>query len=483
MLAECAILSGSAKVLNDTLTIEAMKAKKRDLTDSEKQEFIEDEDRRFLHFTSKESAEQIMKSGFLLPTKGVVKNHFTRQIENSGKSRNMESVYMFDNKTLNVDDYIRNLPKSRSPYNGCFEYYAVSTKPNKHEIENFQKRAYDGAILYDGRMDIDGTDTKLTKFVLDLDKEGKYKFNEVPLEFEYTPNEDLMNKLKQDRQGVLKYTIKTYMSEIKKAKAAQKKYKAEKQEYKEDIAKKKEFAKVNKQFKEEEQDKSYIFEENGRTLVVKNLEYDMVDGKKLQKLAMIENSKENKDKELAGTTKVAYMDEFDLSKIEPEVAKKYFFSNYDNIQKTNLESPEYIGLPLQDLETGNIENEYDESFKKAYDAKIQRKEYANKEYEKYSNSKKFSTKIKNFFNKIFGKKNDIKLLESEQEKDRKKLAELGYSSIEAMNKDDKEITILSELQSKTYPPHEVTEYDKKQLLSDKTKDVRTREVNGQEQIM
>lgn len=483
MLVECAVLGGSAKAFNDVLNIETMKSKTRSLTSEEKQEFIEDEDRRFLHFTSKESAEQIMKSGFIMPTKGVIKNHFTRKIENSGKSKSMESVYMFDNKTLNVDDYIRNLPKSRSPYNGCFEYYAVSTKPNKYEIENFQKRAYDGAILYDGRMDIDGTDTKLTKFVLDLDKEGKYKFNEVPMDFGYTPNEELMNKLKQDKQGILKYTIKEYMSEVKEAKSALKKYKVEKQEYKEYIAKKKEFAKANKQFKEEEKAKSYIFEENGRTLVVKNLEYDMVDGKKLQKLAMIENNKENKDKDLAGTTKVAYMDEFDLSKIEPEVAKKYFFSNYANIQRMNLESPEYIGLPLQNLETGSIENEYDESFKKAYEAKMQKKEYANKEYEKYSNSKKFSTKIKNFFNKIFGKKNDIKLLESEQDKDRKKLAELGYSSIEAMNKDDEEITILPELQSQTYPPHEVTEYDAKQLLSAETKDVGTREVNGHEQIM
>lgn len=483
MIVECAVLGGSAKAFNDALNIENMKSKTRSLTSEEKQKFIMDEDRRFLHFTSKENAEQIMESGFVLPTKGVIKNHFTRKIDDDGKAKNMESVYMFDSQTLNVDDYIRNLPKSRSPYNGCFEYYAVSTKPNKYEIENFQKRAYDGAILYDGRMDIDGTDTKLTKFVLDLDKDGKYKFNEVPMDFEYTPSEELTSKLQREKQGLLKYTIKEYMSEVKKAKVAKKKYSLEKQEYKDYITKKKEFAKANKQFKEEEKEKSYIFEENGRTLVIKNLEYDMVDGKKLQKLAMIENSKENKDKDLAGTTKVAYMDEFDLSKIEPEVAKKYFFSNYDNIQKTNLESPEYIGLPLQDLETGNIENEYDESFKKAYGAKIQRKEYANKEYEKYSNSKKFSTKIKNFFSKMFGKKNDIKLLESEQDKDRKKLAKLGYSSIEAMNKDDNKITILPELQSQTYPPHKVTENDAIELLNPKTKDDRTREVNGHEQIM
>lgn len=467
MIAELAIFGGSAKVLNDALRVENMKSKTRGLTDEEKQEFIEDKDRRFLHFTSKENADQILQAGCILPTKGVIKNHFTRKIDSDGKSKNMESVYMFDSKALNVEDYIRNLPKDRSPFNGCFEYYAVSTRPNEHEIENFQKRAYDGAILYDGRMDIDKTDTKLTKYVLSLDEQEKYKFDEVPLDFEYTPNEKLMGKLKQDRQGMLKYTVKTYMSEAKKAKEASKKYKAEKPEYVEYIAKKKEFAKANKQFKEEEKEKNYIFEENGRTLTVKNLEYDMVDGKKLQKLALIENSKGSKNKDLSDVTKVAYMDEYDLGTMEPEVAKKYFFSNYDNISKSNLDSPEYIGLPLKNLETGEIVNEYDESFKKDYEAKLQRKEYANKSYEKKLDSKKISSKIKNFFSKMFGRKNDVKLLESAKDKE-----------ISGVN--NRENKLFSELEAKTYPPQKVTEYDVERLndKSDRTKDTMVKE--GQE---
>lgn len=479
MLVECAVLGGSVKIANDAFRIEAMKSKTRGLTDDEKQEFIQDKGRRFLHFTSKKSAEQIMQAGCILPTKGVIKNHFTRKLGGDGKSKNMESVYMFDSKALNVEDYIRNLPKSRSPYNGCFEYYAISTRPNEYEIENFQKRAYDGAILYDGRMDIDGTDTKLTKFVLVLDEQGKYNFNEVPLDFEYTPSENLLNKLERDRQGRLKYTIKTYMSEVKKAREASKKYRIDKSEYATYIAKKKEEAKVNKQFKEEEKDKNYVFEENGRTLIVKNIEYVMVGGKRLQKLVIIENSEESKDKDLASTAKIALMDEYDLSTMDPEVAKKYFFSNYDNISMSNIDSPEYIGLPLENLETGEVVNEYDERFKNDYESKLQRKEYADKGYEKYKESKKLSTKIKNFFSKMFGKKSEVKLLECEQDKDRKKLAELGYSSIEAMNKDDKNITILSELKSQTYSPQKVAEYDVERL-SDKTVELKTKDEREQE---
>lgn len=472
MLVECAVLGSSVKIANDALRIEAMKSKTRGLTDDEKQEFIQDGDRRFLHFTSKKSAEQIMQAGCILPTKGVIKNHFTRKLSGDGKSKNMESVYMFDSKTLNVEDYIRNLPKSRSPYNGCFEYYAISTRPNEYEIGNFQKRAYDGAILYDGRMDIDGTDTKLTKFVLVLDEQGKYSFNEVPLDFEYTPSENLLNKLDHDRQGRLKYAIKTYMSEVKKSKEASKKYRIDKSEYATYIAKKKEEAKVNKQFKEEERDKSYVFEGNGRTLIVKNIEYEIIGGKRLQKVVIIENSEESKGKDLVSTAKIVLMDEYDLSSLDPEVAKKYFFSNYDNISVSNIDSLEYIGLPLENLETGEVVNEYDERFKNDYEAKLQRKEYADKRYGKYKENKKLSTKIKNFFSKMFGRKSEVKLLESDDDKERRKLAELGYSSIEAMNKDDKNITILSELKSQTYTPQKVAEYDAERL-SDKTYETRT----------
>lgn len=255
MVAECLLLAGSAKVVKDAGQIEYLKSKQLELTNEEKEEFLADDDRRFIHFTSKENAKNIISSGFLVPTKVVLNNHFTKTIDENGKRKNSEMVYMFDSKTFSVDDYIRNLPKSRSPYNGVYEYYAVSTKPDKYALNSFKKRAQDGAITYDGRLDIDGTDTKLTKYVLGLDKEGKYTFNEMGLDEEYIPSEELLQKLKEDKSRSFMYGMRNYVSELKQSKTSMKRFKAEKEEYKRQIKAKREFAKANKQFMEEEKRK------------------------------------------------------------------------------------------------------------------------------------------------------------------------------------------------------------------------------------
>ena len=408
-----------------------------------------------------------MESGFLIPTKGILANHFTRTIDNNGKKRNAEMVYMFDSAKFSVDDYIRNLPKNRSPFNGCYEYYAVSTKPDVHEINNFKKRAQDGAITYEGRLDIDGTDTKLVKYVLGLDEQGKYNFTEVPMDYEYEPPQELLDKLNQDKMGNIRYTFTTYMSEVKRARTSLKSFRAQKEAYKEQIRKKKEFAKANRQFKNEEKDKSYVYEKDGRTIVVKNIEYEEVGGKKLQKLAIIENSEETKDKRISEATKFCYMDEFNIADIEGEVAKEYFFNNLDKIKEKDNNVPEYIGLPTQNLETGEVFNEYDTTFDTTFkgymEKRGQTKSRLDKKYDEYTKSKKWTHKIKEMFSKVFGRKKNVKLLDEGMAKDietedREKLAKLGYSSVEAMNKDDKEAEMFAFLQGNTNSKEEVINY-------------------------
>lgn len=461
MIAECLLLAGGTKTMYDAATIEYLKSKQLEFTDEEKQEFLSDDNRRFIHFTSKESAKKIIESGFLNPTKGVLKNHFTKSIDKDGKTKNADMVYMFDTKTFSVEDYIRNLPKKRSPYNGVYEYYAVSTKPDAYSVNSFKKRAQDGAITYEGRMDIDGTDTKLTKYVLGLDENKEYTFKEMALDEEYIPSEELLSRLDKDKKSILGYNIRNYMSELKKAKTSIKSFKVNKEEYKKQIKAKREFAKANRQFIEEEKEKSYIYKKDNRCIVVKNLSYDMIDGKKLQKLAIIENFK---DKRLEDSTKICYMDEFNLENLDSKVATKYFFNNLDNIS-SNIENPDYIGLPEENLENGTVQNDYDEKFKKSYEKKKKAKEYADKKQSEYL-KEKLGNKIKSFFNKLF-KKDKVNLLDSaknEYEKDeenaRKSLNALGYSSVEAMNKDDKNITILSDLENMTYTDYEFMENNK-----------------------
>ncbi len=452
MIAEYLVLGAGAAVAYDALTIEYLKSKQLELSDAEKKNFGEDKNRRFVHFTSKENAEKIMQSGFLIPTKGVLNNHFTASIDTKGKKTHSDMVYMFDSATFNVDDYIRNLPKKMSPFSGCYEYYAVSTRPDEHEINNFRRRAQDGAITYEGRLDIDGTDTKLVKYVLELDEQGKYKFNEVPMDYEYIPSEELLEKLEHDKMGNIKYMLTTYMSEVKRARSSLKQYRAQREEYKEQIRRKKDFARANRQFIQEEKDKSYVYEKDGRTIVVKNIEYEQVGGKKLQKLAIIENSEQTRGKKLKESTKFCYMDEFNIKDMENSVATEYFFGNLDRIKGKQSTVPEYIGLPLQNQETGEVVNEYDTTFdttfKEYMDSRQARQDRVQPKYDEMQKSKKWTHKLKEIFTKIFGKKKDTKLLEES------KIDNVDQS-------EDKDNTMFDYLSENTNSIIEVTNYDNK----------------------
>ncbi len=463
MYAECALLGAGAVIASDALRVEYLKSKHRELTASEKREFSEDESRRFIHFTSRGSAEKIMQSGFLIPTKGVLDNHFTRSVDGKGKKKNSEMVYMFDSATFSVDDYIRNLPMKQSPFMGCYEYYAISTRPNQYDINDFKKRAQDGAITYEGRLDIDGTDTRLVKYALTLDEQGEYTFTEMGMNDEYVPSEELLAKLEKDKTTALGFIAKGYASEVRTAKKSLKRFKLEAPEYKEQLRKRKYFIKANKQFIAEERDKSYIYEQDGRTIVVKNIEYEEVGGKKLQKIAIMEREDTNGKNTKDGMT-FCYMDEADISKLEPEVAAKYFFANHDIAKASKSKVPTYIGLPLHNLETGEVVNEYDEHVDKdfrAYMDKRQRtRERLDKKEAELKEKKSLKHKIKAFFSKIFHSREETPLLmESSEDEDRKRLAELGYSSVEAMNNDDRDAKMFKLLEEGTYPPEEVATYD------------------------
>lgn len=482
MVVEAMILGASAKIAKDALEIEYLKSKQLELTNEEKQQILQDDTRRFVHFTSEKSAKEIIKSGFLIPTKGALKNHYTKTIDGSGKKKNSEMVYMFDSANFSVDDYIRNLPKNRSPFNGCYEYYAVTTKPDEYEINNFKRRAQDGAITYEGRLDIDGTDTRIAKYVLELDEEGKYSLVEKPMDFKYEPTQELKDKLAKDKMGMFRFTLATYMSDVRKTKTSFKQFKLEKEEYKEQLQAKKDFAKANKQFKHEQKDKNYIFEKDGRTIVVKNVEYEMVGGKKLQKLAIIENSEHTKKKRLQDCTKYCYMDEYNLDTLDSRVATEYFFGNLDNMKERDSKFPEYIGLPLEDLETGEVVNEYDttvdKTFKQYMDRRQQSKDSAQQKYNEMQKNKKLTHRIKNMFSKMFGKRKNVKLLSESnpEQEDKQKLTNPGYSSVQAINNDDKDAIMFKFLSKNTNTKEEIAQYDN-EINKQVNQEIEVNEVN------
>ncbi len=395
MIMDFLILGALGKVANDSIIIENLKSKHFELTDEEKQDIVSNNERRFIHFTSEKAANQIMKSGFLVPTKGVLKNHFSKGYDDNGKRKNKDMVYMFDSQNLSVEDYIRNLPMKRSPYAGCYEYFAVSMKPNEYDINDFKRRVQDDAITYEGRLDITGTDTKIVKYVLDLDEKGSYILNEVPLDFIYSPSKELLDKLNKEKIGYLKWSIDLYKKELVKSKKSLKKYKAMKDIYKEQIKKKKEFALLNKQYREENREKCFCYEKDGKTLTVKPIGIKYVGGKKIQKMALISNDEDSKNKKFDDIAKFCYMDECDISALDEKVATKYFFQNYESIEDSK--SRKYIGLPLLNLGTNEVINEYDMKFKKYFDNKDSARMISDKNQEELAKKRDLKNKIKQFF--------------------------------------------------------------------------------------
>ena len=110
MIGSCLVLGALAPIAKDAIEIEFLKSQNRELSQEEKDEILNNSDRRFLHFTSEKSAKEIMKAGFFIPTSGIIDNHFTKNIDEKGRKKNSDMVYMFDSAELSIEDYIKNLP-------------------------------------------------------------------------------------------------------------------------------------------------------------------------------------------------------------------------------------------------------------------------------------------------------------------------------------------------------------------------------------
>lgn len=121
-----------------------------------------------------------------------------------------------------------------------------------------------------------------------------------------------------------------------------------------------------------------------------------------------------------------------------------------------------------------IQDENGSNFVK-YKPSEELKELLEKEREKNSNLKEnfnqldiekktFISKMKEIFGKIFRDKNDIKMLNTTDEK----LEQLGYNSVEEMNQDDPDITILdNELSNLVNTPEEIlSSQEKRELIEE-----------------
>ena len=438
MIGELLILGTAAKVGKAAIDIEYLKSKHLELSNEEKEDILADDNRSFIHFTTEKNARNIMRSGYIIPTKGIINNHFSTSIDSNVKRQNSEKVYMFDSKTFSVEDYIRNLPRKYSPYAGRYTFNAISMKPNEYNINNFSRRAIDGAITYEGRLDISYTNTKAVRYALDLDENEKYIMREIALDEEYIPSDKLLDKIEKTKCGNIKYGINVFLKELKNAKRAKKLFKANQDKYKEQISKKREFARANRQLLNEEKQIDRVYNIDNKSLVVRKSGYEIIDGKKLQRVEVLGNGFSNSEKKVDEVCKCFYMDECDFDVYDRKDMAKYFCNNYENAIKNNNVYPEYIGMPLKVLENNSVINDYDDNFRKQYVNRVGAKQISKENFYKTNSKNSVMIKLKSLFNKITGKSN-IKMLNAPMEPE---LRKFGVNSVEELNRYDPDIQIL-----------------------------------------
>lgn len=438
MIGELLILGTASKVAKKAIDIEYLKSKHLELSDEEKIDILNDENRSFIHFTTEENAKNIMKSGYIIPSKGVINNHFSTSMNSKGKKYFSEKVYMFDSKNFSVEDYIRNLPRKNSPYAGHYTFTAISMKPNEYNINNFSKRAIDGAITYEGRLDLSYTNTRAVKYALDLDENDEYIMKEIGLDEDYIPSRELLEKIEKTKCGNIKYGINVFLKELKNAKSAKIRYKANKDKYKEQINRRKNFAKANRQLLNEEKQIDRVYSIDNKSLVVRKSGYEIIDGKKLQKVEVLGDGFENSDKKVTEATKCFYMDDIDFDVYDSKDMAQYFCNNYEHAINNSDKSPEYIGMPLKVLDDGSIINEYDEKFRANYINKVNASEYSKRNFYKTNSVDKIIGKLKSFLHRITGRSSK-KMLSAPVDPN---LRKFGVNSVEELNRYDPDIQIL-----------------------------------------
>ena len=144
---------------------EMLRSKHLDLLEETKNKIAEE---GVWHLTSKQRAEQIVESGYILPTKGITDNHFSKSRYGDGFGN---FAYMFAGKP-SIDMVTTN---SLHMASGDGTIYAVKHTPNQYEINNYTERLSDGAITYEGRLDIANSNPELVRM-----KVEKGKLIEIP---------------------------------------------------------------------------------------------------------------------------------------------------------------------------------------------------------------------------------------------------------------------------------------------------------------
>ena len=356
LMIEVALLGvGGVKLLYN---LEKIKSIQTNLDESTKRKILEE---GIYHITTKENAENIVKSGFIMPSKGAVNNHFSKSKNGSSFA---DYVYMFAGKP---DKFLLNKNLSHiidSKSDGTF--YAVKHTPDKYEIENYTKRLQDGAVTYEGRLDIKNSNPQIVRLKLE-----KGKVVEIPLDKKV----EIFKRIKGKSASIL-----ATAAELKQAGMI---YfdKERKSKLKECIANRKLENKLLRQYNLEKARKTFYMEHDNKKYEISTENDKFVDGRILSEFNLYDVEKDE--------SKKIYTDRLDVSSISKEKL------DYD------LDNSQYIGSP--EVVDGNLMVKKDEEFSKHFIAKQELKKENDIKSEEILKREERAKKQLGIFKKIYEK--------------------------------------------------------------------------------
>lgn len=293
---------------------EKFRSKQLDLREEVKNKILEE---GLYHITSKEAAEKIVESGYILPSKGMLSNHFSKSRYGD---KFADFAYMFAGKPT-VGNYYSNTAH-KTFKDGTI--YAVKHTPDKFELNNYTERMEDGAITYEGRCDITKSNPELVRMKIE-----KGQLIEIPWNEQVEISS--INKLRDNSiVKVFKLTIETVKKMAKNAYFIDKDGRLKKC-MKKRREEKKMLGKYNNNIQ-----KQYEINKNGVVYTISTIGTKIHDGKILTGYRV-----EQRENEFA---KNIFMDATNITEITEENLKNFLVNH---MNEKSIRS-EYIGKPTSD---------------------------------------------------------------------------------------------------------------------------------------
>ena len=337
-----------AGLIGTVVKTEYLKSQQMELSEEVKTKIQEE---GLYHVTSREAAIKIIESGFLLPTRGLADNHFSKSRYGDEFA---DFVYMFAGKPT-VEICSTNLF-----HQVCKDgtMYAIRYRPNEYDINNYTERLEDGAITHEGILDITTSKPEIVRMTIE-----KGKLVEIPLDAEIKTNpfKKLVNNKVVSFMKALPSTARELFRNAR--------FQDKSGKLKRSISIRRDVNKMIRQYNNDSQMKEFSYEKDNEIYSIATLGTKMMDGRLLSGFRVSKGD--------GSLEKNVYMEAFDITTI-PESDLGQFIIGY--MDREGVQS-EYIGRLVKT--DGKVDQELDEGFMHNFNAKQLRTVKDNPVYAKY----------------------------------------------------------------------------------------------------